>query len=70
LRKAIKTQGVPKKIAFDAYAASHRVVAKLKEEGELPQQVIVRSSKYLNNVIEQDHPSPKIDPMMSQRLRE
>jgi transposase-like protein len=55
LRKAIKTQGVPKKITLDAYAASHRAVAKLKEQGELPQQVIVRSSKYLNNVIEQDH---------------
>ena len=27
----------------------------LKEHGKLPQQVIVRSSKYLNNLIEQDH---------------
>src|ERR1700756_514247 len=31
LRKAIKTQGVPKKITLDAYAASHRAVANLKE---------------------------------------
>ena len=55
LRKAVKVQGVPTKITLDAYAASHRAVAKLKENGELPQQVTVRSSKYLNNVIEQDH---------------
>jgi transposase-like protein len=55
LRKAIRTQGAPKKITLDAYAASHRAVAKLKEHGELPQQVKVRSRKYLNSVIEQDH---------------
>ena len=54
LCKAMKTGGVPKKITLDAYAASHRAVAKLKEQGELPKRVIIRSSKYLNNIIEQD----------------
>src|SRR5260370_4368307 len=37
------------------YAASHRAVAKLKTSGILPRRVQVRSCKYLNNVIEQDH---------------
>jgi transposase-like protein len=27
----------------------------LKDDGELPKRVVVRSSKYLNNLIEQDH---------------
>jgi transposase-like protein len=42
-------------ITLDGYAASHRAVAKLKTAGKLPGGVQVRSSKYLNNVIEQDH---------------
>ena len=63
LRKAMKGQRIPTKIMLDAYAASHRVVADLKENGELPKRVQVRSSKYLNNLIEQDHRRVK------QRLR-
>ena len=55
LRKAMDGQRVPAKITLDAYAASHRAVADLKGNGELPKRVIVRTSKYLNNRIEQDH---------------
>ena len=55
LRKAMQGQRTPTKITLDAYAASHRGVADLKETGELPKQVQVRSSKYLNNEVEQDH---------------
>jgi transposase-like protein len=55
LRKAMKQQRIPTKITLDAYAASHRAVADLKRDGELPKRVRVRSSKYLNNLIEQDH---------------
>jgi transposase-like protein len=55
LRKAINNQRVPTKITLDAYAASHRAVADLKQSGELPKRVEVRSSKYLNNIVEQDH---------------
>ena len=40
---------------MDGYAASHRAVAKLKEVGTLQRRVQVRSCKYLNNVVEQDH---------------
>ena len=63
LRKAMKGQRIPTKITLDAYAASHRAVADLKETGELPKRVRIRSSKYLNNAIEQDHRRVK------QRLR-
>src|SRR6266852_9648652 len=63
LRKAMKSQRVPTKITLDAYAASHRAVTDLKATGELPKRVRVRSSKYLNNAIEQDHRRVK------QRLR-
>ena len=53
--KATKQHGAPRVITLDGYAASHRAVAKLKTSGILPCRVQVRSCKYLNNVIEQDH---------------
>ena len=55
LRKAMKGQRTPTKITLNAYAASHRAVAELRKNGELPKRVLVRTSKYLNNAIEQDH---------------
>src|SRR5213594_3986620 len=55
LRKAMKGQRILTKITLDAYAASHRAVTDLKATGELPKRVRVRTSKYLNNAIEQDH---------------
>ena len=55
LRKAMKGQRTPMKITLDAYAASHRAVAEWKGNGELPKRVPVRTSKYLNNLVEQDH---------------
>ena len=45
----------PRVITLDGYAASHLAVAKLKAAGTLPRRVRIRSCKYLNNVIEQDH---------------
>ena len=53
--RATRQHGVPRVITLDGYAASHRAVAKLKEVGTLPRRVRVRSCKYLNNVVEQDH---------------
>jgi transposase-like protein len=54
--KAIKHQGQPPKtITLDGYAASHRAVREMKVDGLLPEDTTVRSSKYLNNLIEQDH---------------
>jgi transposase-like protein len=54
------------KITLDAYAASHRAVREMKESGELPGRVQVRSSQYLNNLVEQDHRRVKqrIQPML------
>ena len=54
-RKAMKSVGMPRVITLDAYAASHRAVRELKAEGCLPRRVRVRSSRSLNNMIEQDH---------------
>ncbi|MEO7653494.1 MAG: DDE-type integrase/transposase/recombinase, partial [Bryobacteraceae bacterium] len=62
LRKAMEGQRVPAKITLDAYAASHRAVAQLKDSGKLPKRVIVRSSKYLNNLVEQDHRRINLNP--------
>ena len=53
--RATKQHRAPRVITLDGYAASHRAVVKLKTSGILPRRVQVRSCKYLNNVIEQDH---------------
>ena len=53
--RATKQHGAPRVITLDGYSASHRAVAKLKLSRILPRRVQVRSCKYLNNVIEQDH---------------
>lgn len=55
LQQAIAKRGVPQKITLDGYAASHEAVGELQEEGVLPADLRVRTSKYLNNLIEQDH---------------
>jgi transposase-like protein len=55
-RKAIKCQQhCPRTITLDGYAASHRAVRELKVDGLLPASTKLRSSKYLNNLIEQNH---------------
>jgi transposase-like protein len=53
--RATRQHGAPRVITLDGYAASHRAVAKLQATGTLPSGVRVRSCKYLNNMIEQDH---------------
>jgi transposase-like protein len=59
-------QRIPSKITLDAYAASHRAVADLSESGELPKRVRVRTSKYLNNTLEQHHRQvkPRLGPVL------
>ena len=54
-KKALGTNRAPEKITLDGSEATHRAVAELKAEGVLPTQIEVRTSKYLNNIIEQDH---------------
>ena len=55
-RKAIKShQRCPRTITLNGYAASHRTVRELKADGSLSANTKLRSSKYLNNLIEQHH---------------
>lgn len=55
-RKAERSQGrSPSTITLDGYAASHRAVRELQQQGRLADLTKLRSSKYLNNLIEQDH---------------
>jgi transposase-like protein len=59
-RKAIRSQGrSPETITLDGYAASHRTVRELQHQGKLTDLTKLRSSKYLNNLIEQDHRNVK-----------
>jgi transposase-like protein len=64
--RAISKHGAPEKITLDGYAATHTAIDELKEAALLPQNVIIRTSKYLNNLIEQDHRRVKqrIHPML------
>ena len=72
-RKAIKSQGAtPRTITLDGYAASHRAVREMKADGHLAPDTKLRSSKYLINLIEQDHRGVKlrISPMLGfKRIR-
>jgi transposase-like protein len=66
-RKAIKGQtSAPRTVTLDGYAASHRAVREMKADGQLAADTKLRSSKYLNNLIEQDHRGVKrpIGPML------
>ena len=54
-KKAIGRYDTPEKITLDGSQASHQAVAELKAEGVLPAQTLVRTRKYLNNLIEQAH---------------
>jgi len=54
-KKAIESRGIPEKITLDGYAASHTAVRELKKSRSLPINVLVQTSRYLNNLIEQDH---------------
>jgi transposase-like protein len=55
-KKAIRHEGQPPHtITLDGYAASHRAVREMRTDGLLPNGTKLRSSKYLNNLIEQDH---------------
>ena len=66
-REAIKSRGSgPRTVTLDGYAASHRAVREMKADGELAPDTKLQSSKYLNNLVEQDHRGVKsrIGPML------
>jgi len=68
LRQASATHGrVPLKVTLDGYQASHRAVREFSAERRRRRRPItIRSSKYLNNLIEQDHYAIKgrVGPML------
>jgi transposase-like protein len=45
----------PHTITLDGYRASHRAVREMRTDGLLSKRTRLRSSKYLNNLIQQDH---------------
>jgi transposase-like protein len=66
-RRAFKTQGrLPRAITLDGYQASHRAAREFLGGHRHGTRADLRSSKYLNNLIEQDHRSVKfrLGPML------
>src|SRR5271154_5753768 len=60
-RRAFRGQGrLPHKITLDGYQASHRAASEVLGEHPEGNRCEIRSSKYLNNLIEQDHRSIKL----------
>lgn len=55
--KALKTHQPrwPRKLNLDGNAASHRALRLLRQENPQWQGVVVRSCRYFNNIVEQDH---------------
>jgi transposase-like protein len=53
--RAIERHGAPERITLDGYPATHAAVAELRKSGVLRSRTKVRTSKYLNNLVEQDH---------------
>ena len=54
-RQAVEKRGGPKKVTLDGDTASREAVAQLQEEDIVPVQLIMRTNRYINNVVEQDH---------------
>ena len=60
-RRAFESQGrLPRAITLDGYQASHRAAREILGEHRRGKRTQLRSSKYLNNLIEQDHRSIKL----------
>src|SRR5580658_6494008 len=57
---ALRQGQLPHKITLDGYQASHRGAAEALSEHPEGNQCKIRSSKYVNNLIEQDHRSIKL----------
>jgi transposase-like protein len=53
--RAIERHDAPERITLDGYPATHSAVAELKKSGILRPQMKIRTSKYLNNIVKQDH---------------
>ena len=55
--KALKTHEPrrPRKLNLDGNAASHRALRLMRQENPEWRRVVIRSRRYLNNIVEQDH---------------
>jgi transposase-like protein len=53
LKKAIRRHGVPEKITIDGSAANEAAIKSYNEE--YGTTIVIRKTKYLNNIVEQDH---------------
>ena len=55
--KALETHQprCPRKVNLDGNAATHRALRLLRQEDPVWRSVVVRSRRYLNNIVEQDH---------------
>ncbi|MEJ8852848.1 IS6 family transposase, partial [Variovorax rhizosphaerae] len=72
-RKALRRKGRPPvSITLDGYAASHRAVRECPRRVRAGKTQRLRSSKYLNNMIEQDHRGvqSRINPMLGFKVFE
>jgi len=54
-QQATEKRGLPEKLTLAGYAASHEAIGELQQEGILATKLVVRTSKYLKNLSEQDH---------------
>jgi putative transposase len=57
LRKAIRTQGLPEKITIDRSGANTAAITHYNHTHKTA--IVIRHSKYLNNLVEQDHRAVK-----------
>jgi len=57
LRKAIRSQGLPEKITIDQSGANTAAIKRYNKIHKTT--IVIRHSKYLNNVVEQDHRAVK-----------
>ena len=57
MRKAIRTHGLPEKITIDKSGANTAAIAHYNKTHKTA--IVIRHSKYLNNIVEQDHRAVK-----------
>ena len=57
LRKAIRTQGLPEKITIDQSGSNTAAITRYNRTHKTA--IVIRQSKYLNNIVEQDHRAVK-----------
>src|SRR5690349_20159880 len=57
LRKAIRTQGLPEKVTIDQSGANTAAIKRYNKTHKTA--IVIRHSKYLNNIVEQDHRAVK-----------